>query len=81
MLDAARERSEKSAGAAGWLAERQMETAGEVVEHAETCIVASRHAEVGRALEGADGRMIIDLVRLPDTAELARKAEYHGVAW
>jgi GDP-mannose 6-dehydrogenase len=57
------------------------ETAGEVVEHAETCIVASRHAEVGRALEGADGRMIIDLVRLPDTAELERKAEYHGVAW
>jgi GDP-mannose 6-dehydrogenase len=57
------------------------ETAGEVVEHAETCIVASRHAEVGRALAGADGRMIIDLVRLPDTAELERKAEYHGVAW
>jgi GDP-mannose 6-dehydrogenase len=57
------------------------ETAGEVVEHAETCIVASRHAEVGRALQDADGRMIIDLVRLPDTAELERKAEYHGVAW
>jgi GDP-mannose 6-dehydrogenase len=57
------------------------ETAGEVVAHAETCIVASRHAEVGRALEGADGRMIIDLVRLPNTAELERKAEYHGVAW
>jgi GDP-mannose 6-dehydrogenase len=57
------------------------ETAGEVVEHAETCIVASRHAEVGRALEGADGRMIIDLVRLPDSADLQRRAEYHGVAW
>jgi GDP-mannose 6-dehydrogenase len=57
------------------------ETAGEVVEHAETCIVASRHAEVGRALADADGRMIIDLVRLPDTTELQRKAEYHGVAW
>jgi GDP-mannose 6-dehydrogenase len=57
------------------------ETAGEVVEHAETCIVASRHAEVGRALAGANGRMIIDLVRLPDTADLRRKAEYHGVAW
>jgi hypothetical protein len=52
-----------------------------VVEHAETCIVASKHAEVGRALADADGRMIIDLVRLPDTAELERKAEYHGVAW
>jgi GDP-mannose 6-dehydrogenase len=57
------------------------ETAGEVVEHAETCIVASRHAEVGRALEAAHGRLIIDLVRLPETAELERKAEYHGVAW
>jgi GDP-mannose 6-dehydrogenase len=57
------------------------DTAGEVVEHAETCIVASRHAEVGRALEAAHGRLIIDLVRLPDTAELERKAEYHGVAW
>jgi GDP-mannose 6-dehydrogenase len=57
------------------------ETADEVVEHAETCIVASRHDEVGRALEAANGRMIIDLVRLPDTAELERKAEYHGVAW
>jgi GDP-mannose 6-dehydrogenase len=57
------------------------ETAGEVVEHAETCIVASRHDEVGRALEAANGRLIIDLVRLPDTAELERKAEYHGVAW
>jgi GDP-mannose 6-dehydrogenase len=57
------------------------ETAGEVVDHAETCIVASRHAEVGRALAGADGRMIIDLVRLADTADLERKAEYHGVAW
>jgi GDP-mannose 6-dehydrogenase len=57
------------------------ETAGEVVEHAETCIVASRHAEVGRALQDADGRLIIDLVRLEDTADLERKAEYHGVAW
>ena len=57
------------------------ETAGEVVEHAETCIVASRHADVGRALEAAHGRLIIDLVRLKDTAHLERNAEYHGVAW
>jgi GDP-mannose 6-dehydrogenase len=57
------------------------DTAGEVVEHAETCIVASRHAEVGRAIAGANGRMIIDLVRLPDAAGLRRNAEYHGVAW
>jgi GDP-mannose 6-dehydrogenase len=57
------------------------DTAGEVVEHAETCVVASRHSEVSRALAGASGRMIIDLVRLPDTADLERNAEYHGVAW
>jgi GDP-mannose 6-dehydrogenase len=58
-----------------------METAHEVVEHAETCVVASRDAEVGRALAGADGRMIVDLVRLPDVADLKRRSEYHGVAW
>jgi GDP-mannose 6-dehydrogenase len=57
------------------------DTAGEVVEHAETCIVASRHADVDRALQGANGRLIIDLVRLPDTEQLERNAEYHGVAW
>ena len=63
------------------LKELLMETPREVVEHAETCIVASRDAEVGRALASADGRMIVDLVRLPDTADLEREAEYHGVAW
>ena len=57
------------------------ETAREVVEHAETCIVASRGAEVGRALAGVEDRMIIDLVRLPDAPELGRHSEYHGVAW
>jgi len=57
------------------------DSASEVVEHAETCVVASRHSDVSRALEGAAGRLIIDLVRLPDTADLERKAEYHGVAW
>ena len=57
------------------------ETATEVVEHAETCIIASLDAEVGRALASAQGRMIIDLVRLPDTSELERSSEYHGVAW
>jgi GDP-mannose 6-dehydrogenase len=56
-------------------------TAQEVVDHAETCVVASRHAEVGRALAAAEGRMIVDLVRLPDAADLKLRSEYHGVAW
>jgi GDP-mannose 6-dehydrogenase len=57
------------------------ETAQEVVDHAETCIVASRGEEVGQALAGAEGRMIIDLVRLPNGVDLGRRSEYHGVAW
>jgi GDP-mannose 6-dehydrogenase len=57
------------------------ETAREVVEHAETCVVASRAPDVGRALADADGRMIVDLVRLPNAADLQHRSEYHGVAW
>jgi len=57
------------------------DSAEEVVEHAETCIVASRGNEVGRALADAEGRMIIDLVRLPGGPALGRRSEYHGVAW
>ena len=63
------------------LKELLMETPREVVEHAETCIVASRDAEVGRALASADGRMIVDLVRLPNAHDLELRTEYHGVAW
>jgi GDP-mannose 6-dehydrogenase len=57
------------------------ETAEEVVDHAETCIVASKDDEVGRALADVEGRMIIDLVRLPNGQDLDRRCEYHGVAW
>jgi GDP-mannose 6-dehydrogenase len=58
-------------------------SAHEVAEYAETCIVASKHDEVSRALESVNGRrrMIIDLVRLPNAAALEHKDEYHGVAW
>jgi len=57
------------------------ETAREVVEHAQTCVVASRATDISHALAGAKGRMIVDLVRLPDAAQLERISEYHGVAW
>ena len=63
------------------LKELLVATPREVVEHAETCIVASRDAEVGRALASADGRMIVDLVRLPNAHDLELRSEYHGVAW
>jgi GDP-mannose 6-dehydrogenase len=65
------------------LKELLTESAHEVAEYAETCIVASKHDEVSRALEAVNGRrrMIIDLVRLPNASALERKDEYHGVAW
>jgi GDP-mannose 6-dehydrogenase len=63
------------------LKELLRETASEVVDHSETCVVASRDAEVTRALASADGRLIVDLVRLPNAQDLERVAEYHGVAW
>jgi GDP-mannose 6-dehydrogenase len=65
------------------LKELLAESAHEVAEYAETCIVASKHDEVSQALEAVNGRrrMIIDLVRLPNAAALEHKDEYHGVAW
>ena len=36
---------------------------------------------VGRVLASVQGRMIVDLVRLPNAPELRRRSEYHGVAW
>jgi GDP-mannose 6-dehydrogenase len=65
------------------LKELLADSAHDVAEYAETCIVASKHAEVSEALESVNGRRrtIIDLVRLPNVAALELKDEYHGVAW
>jgi GDP-mannose 6-dehydrogenase len=53
----------------------------EVLEHAEVCIVGAAQEETVHALANSNGRLIVDLVRLPD-AEARRGGEsYVGVAW
>jgi GDP-mannose 6-dehydrogenase len=53
----------------------------EVLEHAEVCIVGAAREETVRALARANGRRVVDLVRLPD-ADTRRGGEgYVGVAW
>ncbi len=65
MLDAARERSEKSAGAAGRLAERQMETAGEALTEAQAAV--ERVAQLAFALPSsglAERRQVLEMREL-----------------
>jgi GDP-mannose 6-dehydrogenase len=53
----------------------------EVLDHAEVCLVGCTDPAVLGALPRGDGRVLIDLVRLPDAE--ARRAEpgYVGLAW
>jgi GDP-mannose 6-dehydrogenase len=53
----------------------------DVLRHADICIAASRDERIVEAMDGADGQMIVDLVRLPNSEDLRRRAEYFGVAW
>jgi GDP-mannose 6-dehydrogenase len=55
--------------------------ADEVVEHAEVCIVGASHPDTISALARADGRYVIDLVRLPDAQARRGRPDYVGVAW
>ncbi|MFJ5807569.1 nucleotide sugar dehydrogenase [Streptomyces sp. NPDC093093] len=63
------------------LAQLLAESIGEVLEHAEVCLVGTRDPAVLSALPHGDGTLIVDLVRLPDAE--ARRAEpgYMGLAW
>lgn len=53
-----------------------------VVEHGEVLIVGSRAPEIVNAVGlAAPEKFLIDLVRLPDAAELRGKGNYRGIAW
>ncbi len=56
-------------------------SAREVVEASELCVVASKDARVVEAMDFADGRMIIDLVRLAGSVRVTNDSNYFGVAW
>jgi GDP-mannose 6-dehydrogenase len=53
----------------------------EVIEHGEVFVVGQNRPEIVEALARADGRPVVDLVRLPDGAALRHGDGYHGVAW
>ena len=53
----------------------------EVMEHAEVCVIGAAAPETIEALATANGRRVVDLVRLPNAAELESRGEYVGVAW
>jgi GDP-mannose 6-dehydrogenase len=63
------------------LADLLVDSADEVLAHAELCIVGSNEKHVVEAIARADGRLVIDLVRLPDAKELRSQPGYIGVAW
>jgi GDP-mannose 6-dehydrogenase len=52
-----------------------------VVAHAEVCVVGTSSPEVVAALDHADGRHLIDLVRFPGSERLEGTPRYVGVGW
>ena len=57
------------------------DTADEVMEHAEVCVIGAASAEAISALAAANDRHVVDLVRLPDAVERRGREGYVGVAW
>jgi GDP-mannose 6-dehydrogenase len=56
-------------------------TAESVIEASEVCIVATNDAAVRGALERADGRIVVELVRGEEAEPGGGKPGYIGVAW
>jgi GDP-mannose 6-dehydrogenase len=64
------------------LRELLRDSASEVLDESEVCVLASRDAGVVEAVSSAaDGKMLIDLVRLPNSEQLQQRGGYFGVAW
>jgi GDP-mannose 6-dehydrogenase len=64
------------------LSELMVDSAAEVLEHAEVCIVGASSPDAVEVLAEAAGKYIVDLIRLPDAEERRRETErYVGVAW
>ncbi|MFI6054280.1 nucleotide sugar dehydrogenase [Streptomyces violascens] len=63
------------------LAQLLAQSVGEVLEHAEVCLVGSRDPAVLSALPHGDGLVIIDLIRLPDAETRRAEPGYVGLAW
>ena len=57
------------------------QSAEEVLEHAEVCVIGVSTKETIEAMAQANGRRVVDLVRLPDAEERRGRDGYIGVAW
>ena len=63
------------------LAQLLTDSVDEVLEHAEVCVVGTRDPAVLSALPPGDGRLLIDLIHLPDAEARRAESGYHGLAW
>lgn len=57
------------------------DSARDVMDHAEVCIVGAAEEHTVHELTRSNGRVIVDLVRLPDACERRTGEGYIGVAW
>jgi GDP-mannose 6-dehydrogenase len=57
------------------------QTAQEVLEYAEVCVIGACTPETIEAMALSNGRRVVDLVRLPDADERRGRDGYVGVAW
>ena len=53
----------------------------EVVSHAEVCVVGAADPEAIAALRRVDGRIIVDLLRFPGSADYQDDPRYIGISW
>ncbi len=58
-----------------------LDSADDVVKHAEVCVVGARTPELETVLATARPALVVDLVRLPDADERRGQEGYVGVAW
>jgi GDP-mannose 6-dehydrogenase len=56
-------------------------SADAVVNHAEVCVVGVADPEAIAALGRVDGRIVVDLVRFPGSADYEGDPGYIGVGW
>lgn len=63
------------------LGELLSSSVAEVMDHAEVCVVGTKHEDVTAALADAGERLVIDLVRLPDAEQRRTQRGYVGLGW
>jgi GDP-mannose 6-dehydrogenase len=56
-------------------------TVDELIDHAEVCIVGAETPEALDAISRNSGKLVIDLVRLPEEIRSALGKDYRGIAW